>query len=70
MLDWISRKKEQKRLEERAKREQALKKSLSEKVAQYQEKLAEPADDHTELFINGKKIRVQKEQIDLSDPDS
>ena len=67
MLDWISKKKEQKRREER---EAALKRSLSEKVAQYQEKQDDPADDHTELFINGKKVRVAKEQIDLSDPDS
>ena len=58
MLDWISKKKEQKRADERAQREQALKKSLSEKVAQYQQKQDEPADDHTELFINGKKLRV------------
>ncbi len=67
MLDWISKKKEQKREEER---EEALKRSLSEKVAQYQQKQDEPVDDHTELFINGKKVRVAKEQIDLSDPDS
>ena len=67
MLDWISKKKEQKRKEER---EEALKRSLSEKVANYQKQQDEPADDHTELFINGKKIRVAKEQIDLSDPDN
>jgi hypothetical protein len=67
MLDWISKKKEQKRREER---EAELKRSLSEKVAQYQEQQDDPADDHTELFINGKKVRVAKEQIDLSDPDS
>ena len=67
MLDWISKKKEQKREDEA---EEALKRSLSEKVAQYQQKQDEPADDHTELFINGKKLRVPKEQIDLSDPDS
>ena len=67
MLDWISKKKEQKLKEER---EEALKRSLSEKVANYQKQQDEPADDHTELFINGKKIRVAKEQIDLSDPDN
>ncbi len=66
MLDWISKKKnEQKR---KAEREEALKRSLSEKLAQYEQKQEEPVDDHTELLINGKKLRVPKELIDLADP--
>lgn len=68
MLDWISRKKSDEKLKEI--REQELKKSLSEKVAQYQQAEAEPADDHTEIFVNGKKLRVAKEQITLSETDS
>ena len=68
MLDWISRKKSDEKLKEI--REQELKKSLSEKVAQYQKAEAEPVDDHTEIFVNGKKLRVAKEQITLSETDS
>ncbi|HKJ50369.1 MAG TPA: hypothetical protein VKB27_02650 [Gammaproteobacteria bacterium] len=63
MLDWLSKKKKDERIKEI--REQALKKSLSEKVAQYQKVQEEPAEDHTEIFVNGKKLRVAKEQITL-----
>jgi len=65
MLDWLSKKKKDERTREI--REQALKKSLSEKVAQYQKVQAEPAEDHTEIFVNGKKLRVAKEQITLGE---
>ena len=65
MLDWLSKKKREEK--EKQDREQALKKSLSEKLAHYHEKQQEPVDDHTELFINGKKVRVAKEQIDLGE---
>lgn len=65
MLDWLSRKKREEK--EKRTREEELKKSLSEKLAHYKEKEQEPADDHTELFINGKKVRVAKEQITLGD---
>jgi len=65
MLDWLSKKKKEDKLKET--REQELKRSLSEKVAQYQQVQQEPADDHTEIFVNGKKLRVAKEQITLGD---
>jgi hypothetical protein len=67
MLDWLSKKKREDKIKEI--REQELKKSLSEKVAQYQKAEAESADDHTEIFVNGKKLRVAKEQITLSESD-
>ena len=65
MLDWLSKKKREEKIKES--REQELKKSLSEKVAQYQKIQQEPADDHTEIFVNGKKLRVAKEQITLGE---
>ena len=65
MLDWLSKKKREEK--EKQIREEELKKSLSEKLAHYQEKQQEPVDDHTELFINGKKVRVAKEQINLGE---
>jgi hypothetical protein len=68
MIDWLSRQKREDKIKEA--REQELKKSLSEKVAQYQKIQEEPADDHTEVFVNGKKLRVAKEQITLSETDS
>jgi len=68
MLDWLSKKKKEEKLKDS--REQELKRALSEKVAQYQQAEETPADDHTVIFINGKKLRVAKEQIDLSAPDS
>ena len=65
MLDWLSKKRKEEK--QKQQREEELKKSLSEKLAQYQEKMQEPVDDHTELFLNGKKIRVAKEQITLEE---
>ena len=65
MLDWLSKKKREEKIKES--REQELKRSLSEKVAQYQKIQEEPADDHTEIFVNGKKLRVAKEQITLGE---
>ena len=65
MLDWLSKKKREEKIREA--REQELKKSLSEKVAQYQKIQEEPVDDHTEVFVNGKKLRVAKEQITLGE---
>ena len=65
MLDWLSKKKKEEK--QKKLREEELKKSLSEKLAHYQEKMQEPVDDHTELFLNGKKIRVPKEQITLEE---
>ena len=65
MLDWLSKKKREEKIRES--REQELRKSLSEKVAQYQKVQEEPAEDHTEIFVNGKKLRVAKEQITLGE---
>ena len=65
MLDWLSKNRKEEKQKQR--REEELKKSLSEKLAQYQEKMKEPDDDHTELLLNGKKIRVAKEQITLQE---
>ena len=59
--------KEKREAKRKAVQERELKRSLSEKIAKYQKKQQEPVDDHTEIDINGKKIRVPKQQIDLSD---
>ena len=67
MLDWLSKKDKEEKTREI--RERELRKSLSEKVAQYQKIQEEPEDDHTEIFVNGKKLRVAKEQITLSEID-
>ena len=68
MIDWLSKK----RREEKRKQahEQDLRASLSEKLKQYEasrEVNLDDADDHTELMINGKKVRVAKQQINLAD---
>ena len=70
MIDWLSKKsREEKRKQAE---EEKLKASLSEKLAEYErsQELSpdDPGDnDHTELVINGKKVRVSKTQIDLSE---
>ena len=70
MIDWLSKKhREQKRKDAD---EQKLRASISEKLARYEEsQQTSPADasddDHTELMVDGKKIRVPKTQIDLAD---
>ena len=70
MIDWLSKK----RREEKRKQaeEQKLRASLSEKLALYEaaQQTAEAEagdDDHTELMVDGKKIRVPKTQTDLAD---
>ena len=68
MIDWLSKK----RREEKRKQadEKELKASLSEKLAAYersQEVSPDDPDDHTELMVNGKKVRVSKTQIDLAE---
>lgn len=64
MFDWLSmQRKEQKRKDAH---EQELKKSLASKVAHYK-KYIEPADDDfTEVAIDGKKVRVAKQQITIN----
>jgi len=66
MLDWISRKRRDKKRSEAHEKE--LKRSLAEKVSKYEILNNEPKNDFTELVINGKKLRVAKEQITLTDP--
>ena len=68
MIDWLSKK----RREEKRKQvqEKDLRASLSEKLKQYEasrEVNLDAADDHTEMMINGKKLRVPKQQIDLGE---
>ena len=44
---------------------------MSEKLAAYERtqdlNLDDTDDDHTEMMLNGKKVRVSKTQIDLSE---
>ena len=66
MFDWISKKRRDKKRSEAHEKE--LKKSLAEKVSKYEFVNKEPKNNFTELVINGKKLRVAKEQITLTDP--
>jgi len=65
MIDWISKKHRDKKRKEAE--EQQLKASLAAKVAKYVESSGNEEDDFTELFIDGKKRRVAKEQITITD---
>lgn len=65
MIDWISKKHRDKKRKEAE--EQQLRASLAAKVAKYVEPCANAADDFTELLIDGKKRRVAKEQITITD---
>lgn len=66
MIDWLSKKhRDEKRREVH---ERQLKKSLAEKISQYERSRSNsidnsPEDDFTEVFIDGKMLRVAKEQI-------
>ena len=69
VIDWLSKKsREEKR---KNAEEQELRASLSEKLAAYQRtqelNLVDTDDDHTEMMLNGKKVRVSKTQIDLAE---
>jgi len=66
MLDWISKSRRDKKLKEA--NEEALKRSLAEKVSKYQSQTGESQDDFTEVTIAGEMLRVAKEQITLTDP--
>ena len=66
MLDWISKKSRDKKLKEA--NEEALKRSLAEKVSKYQNQNGESHDDYTEVTIAGELLRVAKQQITLADP--
>ncbi len=65
MLDWFSS--DSKEKARKAKKEADLKRSLAAKLAQYEEAMNDSPDDHTEVVIDGKKLRVAKEQITLSE---
>ena len=70
MLEWISGKRKAQRRKQT--RDEELRASLSDKIARYeaerQTTSTEPeADDHTELMVNGKKLRVPKKEITLTD---
>lgn len=65
MIGWISKKNREKK--HREVQEQQLRESLAEKVLKYEEPSSNPVDDFTELFINGEKLRVAKEQITITD---
>lgn len=63
MLEWVSKKhREQKRHIEK---EAALKQSLAEKVRRFQSPDKKVDSEHTEITINGKRIRVVREHITL-----
>ncbi len=64
MIEWLSKKRSNKKRREI--QEQELKESLAKKVSEYENQNNEPKDDFTELVIDGKKLRVAKEQIDLT----
>ena len=65
MIDWISKKHREKKRKQA--HEQQLRESLAAKVSQYVESSANANDDFTELLIDGKKRRVAKEQITITD---
>ena len=65
MIDWLSKSnRDQKKKDAQ---EKDLKQRLAEKISQYEDHAANQTDDHTEIFIGGKKLRVAKEQIDIGD---
>ena len=65
MISWISKKNQDRKRQEED--EQKLRTSLAEKVSQYEKHLGIDTNDHTEIFIDGKKLRVPKEQITIRD---
>jgi hypothetical protein len=72
VFDWLSKKSKAQELKEQ--RERQLKASLSEKLSRYKEAQQTPLsdspdNDHTELVLNGRKLRVAKKQITITDLD-
>ena len=72
VFDWLTKKSKADELKKQ--RELELKASLSEKLSRYKEAqqapLPDSADnDHTELVLNGRKLRVPKKQITITDLD-
>ena len=70
MFDWISKKqREQKRKDAH---EQALRESLADKLSRYEQSRTDETEskdgqDFTELCVNGKKLRVAKQEITVKD---
>ncbi len=70
MIDWISGKRRAQKRKQASEAE--LRASLSDKIARYEAaQQSNPADtdedDHTELMVNGKKLRVAKKEITLTE---
>ncbi len=70
VIEWISRKRKAQRSKQAT--DEELRASLSDKIARYEaaQQTTSPAveeDDHTELMVNGKKLRVAKKEITLTD---
>lgn len=70
MFDWLS--KEGKAQKQKDRREQELKASLSKKLSRYEQDQKASAsgaldNDHTELVLNGRKLRIAKSQITITD---
>ncbi len=65
MFDWFSRQRREQKLKDA--HEQELKKTLASKVAHYEKYVDSADDEFTEVAINGKKVRVAKEQITIND---
>jgi hypothetical protein len=65
MLDWISKKRRDKKRREA--HEMALKKSLAEKASKYEGRNMKPQKGFTEIEIGGETLRVTVEQITLTD---
>lgn len=64
MIGWISKEYSDKKSPEA--HEQRLRKSLAEKVSQYEEPSGNPTDNFTELCIDGQKRRVAVEEITIT----
>ena len=68
MIEFLSKRREEKR---KNAEEEKLRASLSEKLAAYERtqdlNLDDDGDDHTNLMLNGKMVRVSKTQIDLAE---
>ena len=72
VFDWLSKESKAQKLKQLQERE--LKDSLSKKLSRYKEDqqaaLSGSLDnDHTELVLNGRKLRVAKKQITITDVD-
>ena len=68
MIDWISKKRREEKRREAHERQ--LRKSLAEKISRYEQSRSNsidkpPENDFTEVFIDGKKLRVAKQQITI-----